>query len=184
MAGKMLWAEIARRTFQSGSYNAENENAAHRALTGASVANSYLRLNGRYQLCLLGASAGLLPTAVVQAWMRWLWEKPEGIGYLTVTLRGEPPTKVAAFDRWLASLEMLADFFQLSAPFMEPAIQWLWEQRRPPGYWDFGLRPASSVFLPLSDGWRERDFRKLDWTTRILILLRKHYENAAKNPAA
>lgn len=51
-----LWATIAERTFASGKYDPGAEMQAHERLTGASVKSSYLVLNNRYQLALLGSS--------------------------------------------------------------------------------------------------------------------------------
>ncbi|MEW5721380.1 MAG: hypothetical protein AB1817_22325, partial [Chloroflexota bacterium] len=60
-ADRKLWRAIAARTFQSGKYRAEDEIRAHAELTGATVKDSYLVLNNRYALNLLGSLPGLLP---------------------------------------------------------------------------------------------------------------------------
>jgi hypothetical protein len=49
-ANRALWLEIARRSFRSGKYNAQDEIDAHKELTGATVKDSYVVLNNRYQL--------------------------------------------------------------------------------------------------------------------------------------
>jgi hypothetical protein len=171
-----LWLEIARRTFQSGEYSENDEMDAHAELTGATVKDSYLVLNSRYQLNILGSIPGTISRELEEALLRWIWKKPYGIGYLTVSLNREPPKKVGELDRWLASLEMLARLFPTWVHFAQSPIDWIWQQRNEQGYWDFGPRPSSIAFLPLSDNWRERQNRLYDWTTRILILLRKYYE--------
>jgi hypothetical protein len=171
-----LWHEIARRTFQSGEYNQEDEVKAHKDLTGATVRNSYLVLSSRYQLNVLSSIPGIIPRELETALLRWLWRKPSGIGYLGVPLNREPPQDVGELDRWLASLEMLARLFPTWRHFAEPSIDRIWQQRNEQGYWDFGPRPSSIAFLPLSASWRERQNRRYDWTTRILILLRKYHE--------
>lgn len=173
-----LWHEISRRTFRSGKYCEEDEIKAHAELTGANVKDSYLVLNSRYQLNILGSIPGTISTEVETALLRWIWEKPGGIGYLSVSLNRAPPEKVGEFDRWLASLEILARLFPTWIYFSQPSIEWIWGKRNADGYWDFGPKPSSLANLPLSANWREKQNRLYDWTTRILILLRKYYENS------
>ncbi|MHB0988407.1 MAG: hypothetical protein ACYC3P_07070 [Bellilinea sp.] len=173
-----LWHEIARRTFQSGKYSEDDEIKAHADLTGATVKDSYLVLSSRYQLNILGSIPGTISEELERVLLQWLWEKPYGIGYLTVSLNCEPPRKTGPFDRWLASLEMLARLFPSWVHFAQSSIDWLWKKRNEQGYLDFGPRPSSIAFLPLSDGWRERHNRIYDWTTRILILLRKYFDDS------
>lgn len=172
-----LWHKIAQRAFQSGKYCEEDERAAHRELTGATVKDSYLVLNGKYQLNILGSKPGMLSEELESALLQWLWEKPEGIGYVNVPLNQPPPTRSSTFDRWLTSWEMLSRLFPGWVRVAQPSIEWLWNQRDQYGYWDFGPRPASSISLPLSDSWRRKQNRRFDWTTRVLILLRRYYDD-------
>jgi hypothetical protein len=169
---RRLWLEIARRALRSGVYREEDEIQAHAGLTGATVKNSYLVLDGRYQLNVLGSMPGMLSEELESALLRWLWTRPHGIGYLEVPLYGPPPChKPGSFDRWLASLELLARLFPAWVHFARESIEWLWAQRNDQGLWDLGPRSPASVYLPLSDSWRRRQNRVYDWTTRVLILL-------------
>ena len=175
---RQLWLEIARRTFQSGRYSAEDEIQAHAELTGATVKDSYLMLRSRYQLNILGSVPGLLPRQLELALLEWLWNRPDGIGYLCVPLNRTPPLgKPDPFDRWLASLALLARLFPSWVNFSQEAIEWLWAQRNEQGFWDFGPRPSSLSYFPLSDSWRTKQARSFDWTTRILALLKQYYED-------
>jgi RimJ/RimL family protein N-acetyltransferase len=170
-----LWAAIARRTFASGAYDATAEIRAHQELTGASVRDSYLVMGNRYALALLGARAADLPHAVEAALVQWLWQRPGGIGYLSVPLSPPPRhTKAGPLDRWLSSQELLAHFPSWH-DMAGKAVAWLWEARTSGGYWDLGPRPAGSVALPLSASWRKKGARRHDWTTRALALLRRFY---------
>ncbi len=171
-----LWREIAARTFRSGKYSEQDEIDAHAELTGASVKDSYLVLNGRYQLNLLSSVPGTLSAELETALLKWLWERSDGIGYLEVPLNATPPTKPGPFDRWLASSELLACRFPAWAQFAHSQMDWLWKQRDGQGMWDFGARPSSTSAVPLSDDWRHRQDRVFDWTTRVLALLRKYCE--------
>jgi len=172
---RRLWLKIARRAFRSGEYREEDEIGAHAELTGATVKDSYLVLNGRYQLNILGSIPGLLSEELERALLRWLWSRPDGIGYLNVLLSAPPPCGVPGpFDRWLASVESLARLFPAWVRFARPSVDWLWAQRDDQGFWDLGPRPTFASYLPLSDSWRRRQDRVFDWTTRVLALLRAH----------
>jgi hypothetical protein len=173
-ADRQLWLEIARRTLQSGEYSEQDEIRAHADLTGATVKDSYLVLSSRYQLNVLGSIPGTLSPELEWALLRWLWQRPTGIGYLTVPLAGPPPQQPGPFDRWLASLELLARLFPGWVRFAQPAVAWLWLQRDEQGCWDFGPKPDSLSNLPLSDSWRKKQDRAFDWTIRVLVLLRRY----------
>ncbi len=167
---RALWLEIARRTFQSGQYSEEDEIRAHAEITGATVRDSYLVLRSRYQLNILGSAPGILPTGIEKALLAWLWQRPDGIGYLSEPLANPPLGAPGKMDRWLASHEMLARLFPSWKDFAKEIIAWLWKQRGEDGFWDFGSKPASIATLPLSDTWRP-PHRQFDWTTRVLGLL-------------
>jgi hypothetical protein len=169
---RRLWAEIAKQAFQSGSYREADEIAAHAALTGASSKGSYLVLNGRYQLELLGSAPGLFGEELENALLGWVWEHPGGIGYLSIPLSQPTPHPPGPLDRWFNSLELLARCFPGWVVFAAGALDWIWEQRRPDGTWDFGPRAPESWVLPFSDDWRRRPNRTIDWTSRVLALLR------------
>jgi hypothetical protein len=168
---RSLWREIATRTFRSGSYSEEDEIQAHASLTGASVRNSYLVLNNRYALNVLGSRRNLLPPAVEDSLLAWLWQHDRGIGYLDIPLGKTPPlTKAGPLDRWFSSLELLLRNFPRSARRLAVWIDWIWDQQDVDGLWDFGPRSPSSIFFPLADDWRRREQRRMDWSTRVLLL--------------
>lgn len=174
---RSIWVEICNRTFQSGSYSKEAEILAHLELTGASVKDSYLVMNGKYQLTLLGSIPGSLPREIERALLRWLWERPSGIGYISIPLNKLPPDrKPGSFDRWLASHEMLARGFPTWCELAREVVDWLWAQLNERGGWDFGRRPTDSIRLPYSDDWHKSQTRFIDWTTRVLALLRLSIE--------
>lgn len=169
-----LWREIVTRAFRSGRYSEQDEIDAHAELTGATVKGSYLVLNSKYQLNLLGSLPGTLSADIEMALLDWLWERPDGIGYLHIPLDQPPPTQPGPFDRWFASLELLSSSFPAWTAFAEAHVSWLWRQADRQGLWDFGVRPRSSSVLPLSDNWRRKQDRVFDWSTRVLILLRRY----------
>jgi hypothetical protein len=167
-----LWVQVARRALRSGTYDPGAESDAHRELTGATVAGSYLVLNNRYALALLGARPGALPPELERDLVRWVWGYPQGVRYLGEPLSAPPRCQTGGpLDRWLRSLALLLRFpscRQLGAE----AVDWLWAQRTAAGFWDFGSRPDSPA-LPLSESWRRKGARQIDWTVRVLLLLRQ-----------
>jgi hypothetical protein len=171
-----LWATIAEHTFASGRYDSEAEIRAHELLTGADVKDSYLVLNNRYQLALLGSRAARLPGAVENALVDWVWHKSDGVGYLEVPLANSPSRYTAGMlDRLFTSLELLS-YFPSTLGLADSMIGWLWKQRNGEGLWDFGPRASFSVYFPLSQSWRSVKQRQHDWSTRVLVLLKKFHE--------
>ncbi len=97
------------------------------------------------------------------AFLGRLWSRPEGIGYLEIPLdRLPPPHTPRGIDRWFASLELLARLFPTWTHFAGEAIEWLWEHRLVDGLWDFGPRPGTQSYFPLSDSWRRGNNRAFD----------------------
>jgi hypothetical protein len=171
-----LWADIAGRTLASGEYCAEAEVLAHTQLTGASVKDSYLVLNNRYALSLLGSRAERLPRDTEKTLVAWIWRRPGGIGYLDAALSCvPPPLKRGPFERWFTSLELMSRF-PSSRRLAGDGIDWLWTQRNEERLWDFGPRSDWSVSLPLSESRQRRRNRQHDWSTRVLVLLMRYHK--------
>lgn len=176
-----LWATIAEHTFASGRYDQEAEIRAHQMLTGATVKDSYLMLNNRYQLALLGSRASKLSKTLENALVDWVWHKEDGIGYLGIPL-SNPPSRFThgMLDRLFTSLEILS-YFPSWRRLACNMISWLWTQRNRDGFWDFGPRASMSVYLPLSESWRKKACRQHDWSTRVLVLLRNYYNTTGNS---
>lgn len=171
-----VWHEIATRAFMSGRYDEDAEVQAHKSLTGASVRGSYLTLRNKYTLALLSSRSFDLTPGLEVALLAYLWRLDEGIGYLEAELSRPPILKPGKIDRWFASHELLSRFPAWRNMAGE-VIEWLWENQNSEGYWDFGARSPSSAFMPLSETWRKKGARQLDWTTRVLLLLSMYYRS-------
>jgi len=170
-----LWANIARHAFASGEYDSEAEIRAHQMLTGASVKDSYLVLNNRYQLALLGSRATKLSKSLENALVDWVWRKEDGVGYLEIPLSNPPCFFTSGMlDRLFTSLELLS-YFPSWRRLGGNLICWLWTKRNNEGFWNFGHRASMSVYFPLSESWRKKGYRQHDWSTRVLALLRNYY---------
>jgi len=173
-----LWCEIAELAFATGSYDPDREAAAHHELTGASVRDSYLRLDNRYALELL-TSRGHVDAKVGRGLAAWLLGSREGIRYLSVPLLRPLFGSPSGTDRWLTSLDIILGL-PLTAEQLQCLLTPLIGQRGDDGLWDLGLRPVRSEALPLSDNWRSRRKRTADWSTRVLLTLAKA-ESVAKS---
>lgn len=171
-----LWITITERTFESGAYDPDNEILAHRELTGASVKNSYLVISNKYALTMLGSRIGAfkLPGNLESVLLSWVWRLEKGIGYLGVPLWRPPALAANYIDRWFTSLELLSRFPGWRAHAGE-AIPWIWKQQGEDGFWDFGPLQKFAASLPLSEPKAKRKMWKLDWTTRVLVLLGRFY---------
>jgi hypothetical protein len=171
----ILWHDILKRTFATGQYSAASETAAHRELTGADTAGSYLALNGKYQLRLLGSRPRLIDSKIAASYIDWVWNHPEGIGYLGQPLSIFPPKfKGYGADAWFCSMQILSRFGAWRKQAVQ-SMEWLWHQRDNTGFWDFGpnVRYIGSHFMPLLDDWRAKKNRAIDWSTRVLVLLKR-----------
>ena len=59
-----------------------------------------------------------------------------------------------------------------------PFVEWVVDQRRPDGLWDFGVPHngfGSATLARISESWRGKH-RALDWTTHVLLLLKRYAE--------
>lgn len=168
-----LWSAIAEKTFASGAYDPEAEIAAHRQHTGATVKGSYLRLRGKYQLALLGARPNLLSQKTESSLANWLRHNPEGLGYLDMLL--SPPRldfTPSQMERWFTSAEIMSHF-SASRSWASEIEMWMMADHNREDAWGFGARASHTAFFPLSENWKDKSTRILDWRTRTLILMRQ-----------
>jgi hypothetical protein len=161
-------AEVARRAFASGHYCLADEAQAHLELSGRRVPNGFLES----QHALWTLASRPLPPKLEQDLVQWIWNKPDGIRYVRVALTNPQP-RTAAY--WLKSLNILSRFSswrQVCADILNKL--WGWRDAR--GYWDFGSQIARSADFPLSDNWRKQVKRKVDYSTCVLVVLRRWFD--------
>jgi hypothetical protein len=175
---RSLWLDILQRTFNSGSYNENDEIFAHKELTGATIKGSYLVIKSKYHLMLLGSKKGYIPGDLEKRYIKWIWELDGGIGYIGVRLFENPPlNKPGIVNRWFLSHELLSRFYPcIWSALAYDQIRWIWNNQKKEFLWDFGQKAPSQYYFPLSDSWKYRNNRQTDWTVRVLIILRRYYE--------
>jgi hypothetical protein len=168
------WRYIAECTFASGQYSVEAEKQAHYEVHGITSKLRYLGLYNMYALHLISARPNVLPETTEHALLAWLLQLPKGLGYLAdISLQHTPPN--APFRQvapWLRSLELLMRF-PLWPSYFSHITEWLWNQRNDDNRWDFGPRNSDSVEVPLSENWRGKSKRQIDYTVKALCLLRR-----------
>lgn len=159
------WFEVMQRAFSSGAYRLEDEAAAYPLLSGIEVPQGFLE--SQYALWIL--SSRPLPPALDQALVHWIWNKPDGIRYVRVSLPNPTPRQIGL---WFRSMSILTRFASWRKEAIETLNQ-LWEQRNEHGLWDLGNEVGKYVEFPLSRTWRRPGSRQADHSTWILSLLRK-----------
>jgi hypothetical protein len=159
------WVGTALRAFSNETYDPSAEWKAHKEARGTGI--TYLR--SRYVLTLLGSLSASLPVDLDRLLAEWIWNDPEGIGYLGADL--QHPNRFHIFN-WLESLEILLRF-QCGREVATRAMGWLWDQRKVDGLWDFGAKVSKSFYFPLSDDWRKAGNRSVDHSIMVLTILRE-----------
>jgi hypothetical protein len=161
-------AEVAEQAFSSGEYRLADETKAYLRLSGIHVPKGFIE--SQHALWIL--SARPLPTRLEHDLLDWIWNKPDGIRYLRVPLSDPQPRTIAY---WIRSMNILTRFASWRQTGTE-TLNRLWEQRDAHGLWDFGRQTAWCADFPLSESWRRRLNRKVDYTTCILAVLRRWFD--------
>jgi len=160
--------EVARRAFSSGVYNLHDEAEAFLQLSGVHVRGGFLE--SQHALWIL--SSRKLPESLELAFVSWIWRKPDGIRYIRSPLAHLQPHRIGF---WLRSMNILSRFPSWRTLAHGSLVE-LWEQRDKDGSWDFGSSIAGCVEFPISESWRQPDKRRQDFSTHILVLLRKYFD--------
>jgi hypothetical protein len=170
-----IWSEIFRRTFAGGEYDQEAERAASEDLLGVNINRSYVAFHSKYNLRFMGSRSDRIPERMQEALLKPLWNGEIGLGYLRHNPSGLPKaTTERDFTRWLESVEVLSGFRSWKR-VAEEGIRWLWDECQVDDLWDCSPQRGRTPYFPLSESWRKRGDRRIDCSTRILVLLRKWF---------
>lgn len=167
-----VWMNIVESAFQSGIYRLEDELSAHEDLTGLEDVK-YLRINSKYHVMLIQAIQMQMEPELLTKYIDWLLH--EGIGYIhpnraiTPIPLDERPSYLDT--SWFASLELLAGF-DVASSVLKNHVDWIYTSHVEK-HWDFFGRSPSSVHFPYSKSWKDPENVTMDWSTRVLVLLKK-----------
>jgi len=168
------WADVMCRVFSDGEFSGDAQVRAHRDLHGIRDGVGYLEIRNRHAVKLLGSRADQLPAKMGRAYARWLWHRPNGLGYIDVPLSPPPtPPRGHRISGWLLSMQLLSDF-PTWRELATDSIEWLLSQRNERGLWDFGARTDTD--LRFSESWRKRGRRSHDHSILPLLLLRRYVD--------
>ncbi len=161
-------AEVAGRAFASGSYLLADEAEAFMQVTNTRVPGGFIE--SQHALWILASRP--LPKMLGRRLVDWVWGKPDGIRYLRAPLSRPMPKTIIA---WLRSMNILSRFPCWREVPVE-AMNELWKQRSPEGLWDFGAQTRWCMDFPISNTWHTRINRQLDYSTCLLVLMRRWFD--------
>ena len=72
----------------------------------------------------------------------------------------------------MTTQRLLSNFPEWHSAFRRHGID-MWRHRNAQGLWDLGTRRPNDLEFPLSESWRQRNARPIDWSVRCLLLLHK-----------
>ena len=163
-----FFLDVTAQAFASGIYSLKDEEDAFLRLSGIHVPGGFLE--SQHTLWIL--SSRHLPAQLEDAYTRWIWHKPDGIRYIRAPLHQLSSHRIAYWLRSMNIFSRFASWREISVGILNQ----LWAQRDNDGLWDFGSKITCSVEFPLSQTWRQSIKRKQDYSTHILVLLRKYFD--------
>ena len=167
---KNLWTDILQRTFSTGRYDPLAEREAHRELNGIHSTGKYLHFGMMYPILILSSGQASLPEDLELALLRWLWDREDGIYYVTSQKMSEfPGIDSPRFSSWLDGLMILSRFPQANQVIL-PALEWIWNQRNSQDFWDYRPPAGGTPFFPLSEDWRKPVGGMIDCSVKVLLL--------------
>ena len=173
-----LWAEALQAAFQSDAYDRQREIAALNVLMQCRMKNP-VPFHKRYPLLILSATHNRFPDDLERRMLDFVMHYPEGIYYVYgKDISVLPPILSRDFFPWFCAHRLLSRF-RLWKELSVDAVNWIWEQRTPEGFWDFGSRIGRKPYtgFPLSESWRRPENRITDCTTTVLGLLSKCFDD-------
>jgi hypothetical protein len=173
-----LWAEALQAAFQSGAYDRQREIVALNALMQCRMKNP-VPFHVRYPLLILSATHNRLSDDLERRMLDFVMHYPAGIYYVYgKDISVLPPILSRDFGHWFYAHRLLSRF-RLWKELAVDGLNWIWAQRAPEGFWDFGSKIGRKPYtgFPLSESWRRSENRIIDCTTSVLGLLSKCFDD-------
>lgn len=157
------WAELARRSFASGSYDHDAYVEAYRDV----IRPSGGRLIGFLSFYPVSLLAGLLDEKTEDAFVDYVLSSESGIYYIYDRKLTTLPERFEdrSTSYYLAAIELLARYPHAKRK-LSFVVDWLSDNRGESG-WDMGKSANDKLYFPLSDDWRKSETRIADCTERI-----------------
>jgi len=155
--------------FSNGEYSAEAVDIYASEMLGTPINGSYIGLNSINTISLFANNTDAISNELQSAYIKWLHDSTEKIGYLIISLSQFPDTlnNNSEIDNFLVSMQYLSQFCGFNEEYKKE-IGWILSKQDKDGFWDFG-----DVFggRKLSNQWRKDIDRKIDHTIFILGIL-------------
>jgi hypothetical protein len=177
---RTMWQQIVMESFENSRYQLSLEAAAQQKYH--QISSDFYYIGSQYAVKLLSSGGNdrelNFPTNFEEDYVKWLWTRESGMGYIYSSRLADLPTEVSykAIRGKLKAVELLAGF-PSTLSICQDFIQWLWKNRDEDGLWDLGSKGSEKIELPLSENIRKKINRKIDYTVRILALLHKLIKN-------
>lgn len=169
------WAFIAEKAFSSGQYNKNDDIEAFASQFGRKPKSGFETGFGMfYHAALL---QGVLTPATESLLLDYYLSRSEGIYYIYDKCLSTLPEVFASkkTSHYLAAIELLSGY-QQARKKLKFVAEWLDSNKNKRGQWDLGANVKDGVYFPLSDSWRNQDYRISDCTERITNILQKIVE--------
>jgi hypothetical protein len=136
----------------------------------------YLFIANINAIKILATRASNIPENLAETLVNWIWNKPDGIGYTFGTQLSDylNNSRYIEIETRIRIINDLRKFRLEKRPF-KPFLSWI-EGMESNGLWDFGPRPTYTVEVPLSNNWRNKNTRKIDYSVAVLRFLRNFAE--------
>lgn len=117
---------------------------------------------------------GLLSEATESRMLDYVINHEKGIYYVYGKRISELPKEFQSVEtsRYLEAIDILAGY-KLARGKLGFVVRWLEDNKDENGQWDLGTKAKDNLYFPLSDSWRNVEYRKADCTAKINAIIDK-----------
>jgi len=179
------WYDIVKHAFRSGQYNQIDEKEKFEDIFNIEFPIDKCQrhkpvggIDAHLTLELLGARAELLDTELEKLYFEWFFDCNNLLENNKISFALQYKDYSYTVARLLINLNIMS-VMPSWRKYTSDIINNLWHLREENGYWDFGNKRDSSGYIiriMLSNSWRKAKNRQYDWTTWVLLLLKKYYD--------
>lgn len=124
-----------------------------------------------YEMNLL---QGLLSESIENRMLDYVINHEKGIYYVYGKRISELPKEFQSVEtsRYLEAIDILSGY-KLAKEKLDFVVRWLEDNKDENGQWDLGTKAKDNLYFPLSDSWRNVEYRKADCTAKINAIIDK-----------